>query len=69
MALTFDACRRPGNNHIDESLVGFLIAQRIPATLFFNKRWIDANLARASQLALNSVFELSDNGVAHNRSG
>ncbi|MEU4341415.1 polysaccharide deacetylase family protein [Nocardia sp. NPDC023852] len=65
LALTFDSCGRPGNNDIDESLVGFLIAQRIPATLFSNKRWIDANPARAAQLALNPVFELADNGVAH----
>ncbi|PXX66766.1 peptidoglycan/xylan/chitin deacetylase (PgdA/CDA1 family) [Nocardia tenerifensis] len=65
MALTFDACGGPGNNDIDESLVNFLIAQQIPATLFLNKRWIDANQARAAQLAVNPLFELANHGVAH----
>ncbi|MFE7742557.1 polysaccharide deacetylase family protein [Nocardia sp. NPDC057455] len=65
MALTFDACGGPGNNDIDESLVNFLIAERIPATLFLNKRWIDANRARAAQLAANPLFELANHGVAH----
>ncbi|MEU1545935.1 polysaccharide deacetylase family protein [Nocardia sp. NPDC005745] len=65
MALTFDACGGPGNNDIDESLVNFLITERIPATLFLNKRWIDANRARAAQLAANSLFELANHGVAH----
>ncbi|WP_433661583.1 polysaccharide deacetylase family protein [Nocardia sp. CA-128927] len=65
LALTFDACGGPGNNDIDESLVNFLIAQQIPATLFLNKRWIDANQARAAQLAVNPLFELANHGVAH----
>ncbi|MEV6561130.1 polysaccharide deacetylase family protein [Nocardia sp. NPDC051756] len=65
MALTFDACGGAGNNDIDESLVNFLIAQQIPATLFLNKRWIDANQQRAAQLAMNPLFELANHGVAH----
>ncbi|WP_405167390.1 polysaccharide deacetylase family protein [Nocardia sp. NBC_01499] len=65
MALTFDACGGPGGNDMDESLVNFLIAQQIPATLFLNKRWIDANQERAARLALNPLFELGNHGVAH----
>ncbi|MGW4842400.1 polysaccharide deacetylase family protein [Nocardia brasiliensis] len=65
MALTFDACGGPGNNDIDQSLIDFLVAQRIPATLFLNKRWIDANQGRAAQLAANPLFELANHGVAH----
>lgn len=65
VALTFDACGGPGNNDIDESLMNFLISERIPATLFLNKRWIDANRARAAQLAANPLFELANHGVAH----
>ncbi|MGV9412997.1 polysaccharide deacetylase family protein [Nocardia sp. NPDC003693] len=64
-ALTLDACGGPGNNDIDENLLSLLIAQRIPATLFLNKRWIDANPARAEQLAGNPLFELANHGVAH----
>lgn len=65
LALTFDACGGPGNNDIDESLVNFLITQQIPATLFLNKRWIDANPARAAQLGASPLFELANHGVAH----
>ncbi|MFI6997531.1 polysaccharide deacetylase family protein [Nocardia sp. NPDC050175] len=65
MALTFDACGGPGNNDIDESLVNFLITHQIPATLFLNKRWIDANQGRAAQLAMSPLFELANHGVAH----
>ncbi len=65
MALTFDACGGPGNNDIDETLMNFLISERIPATLFLNKRWIDANRSRAAQLAANPLFELANHGVAH----
>ncbi|WP_067819763.1 polysaccharide deacetylase family protein [Nocardia inohanensis] len=63
--VTFDACGGPGNNDIDENLLSLLIAQQIPATLFLNKRWIDANPARAAQLAANPLFELANHGTAH----
>ncbi|WP_433681151.1 polysaccharide deacetylase family protein [Nocardia sp. CA-119907] len=65
MAVTFDACGGPGNNDIDEVLLNLLISQQIPATLFLNKRWIDANPGRAAQLAANPLFELANHGVAH----
>ncbi|MGQ4600284.1 polysaccharide deacetylase family protein [Nocardia sp. R6R-6] len=65
LALTFDACGGPGNNDIDEALLNFLIAEQIPATLFLNKRWIDANRSRAAQLAMSPLFELANHGVAH----
>ncbi|MEV6095301.1 polysaccharide deacetylase family protein [Nocardia sp. NPDC051981] len=64
-AVTFDACGGPGNNDIDENLLAFLQAQQIPATLFLNKRWIDANPGRAGQLAANPLFEIGNHGTAH----
>lgn len=64
-AVTFDACGGPGNNDIDENLLAFLQAQQIPATLFLNKRWIDANPARAGQIAANPLFEIGNHGTAH----
>ncbi|MEU6582025.1 polysaccharide deacetylase family protein [Nocardia sp. NPDC046763] len=64
-AITFDACGGPGNNDIDENLLAFLQAQQIPATLFLNKRWIDANPGRAGQLAANPLFEIGNHGTAH----
>ncbi|WP_227998379.1 polysaccharide deacetylase family protein [Nocardia australiensis] len=65
MALTFDACGGPNNNDIDETLLNLLISQQFPATLFLNKRWIDANPSRAAELAANPLFELANHGMAH----
>ncbi|MGV9665426.1 polysaccharide deacetylase family protein [Nocardia niigatensis] len=64
-AITFDACGGPGNNDIDENLLALLQAQQIPATLFLNKRWIDANPDRAGKLAANPLFEIGNHGTAH----
>ncbi|MBF6334202.1 polysaccharide deacetylase family protein [Nocardia transvalensis] len=65
MALTFDACGGPHNDEINDVLVNFLIEQQIPATLFLNKRWIDADPARAARLAANPLFELANHGTRH----
>ncbi|MBH0780543.1 polysaccharide deacetylase family protein [Nocardia sp. NEAU-351] len=65
IALTLDACGGAGNNDMDQDLIDFLIAERIPCTLFLNKRWIDADPARVLRLAGNPLFELANHGVAH----
>ncbi len=65
MALTFDACGGPGNDEMNEVLMNFLISQRIPATLFLNERWIDADPARAESLANNPLFEIGNHGTRH----
>ncbi len=64
-ALTFDACGGPGNSDIDQALIDLLIAERIPATLFLNKRWVDADPGRVRRLAANPLFELANHGAAH----
>ncbi|MFC9661200.1 polysaccharide deacetylase family protein [Nocardia sp. NPDC127606] len=64
-ALTLDACGGPGNSDIDQSLIDLLIAEQIPATLFLNKRWVDADPARVQRLAANPLFELANHGGAH----
>jgi peptidoglycan/xylan/chitin deacetylase (PgdA/CDA1 family) len=46
-------------------LVEFLIRERIPATLFINGRWIDANPALFRQLAANPLFEIANHGSRH----
>ncbi|WP_324194279.1 polysaccharide deacetylase family protein [Nocardia terpenica] len=65
MALTFDACGGPDNNELNEELLNFLMSQEIPATLFLNKRWIEADPVRASRLAANPLFELGNHGTRH----
>ncbi|MDR7170589.1 peptidoglycan/xylan/chitin deacetylase (PgdA/CDA1 family) [Nocardia kruczakiae] len=65
MALTFDACGGPDNDEINTELMNYLVAHDIPATLFLNKRWIDADPRRAEQLAANPLFELANHGTRH----
>ncbi|MFD0346314.1 polysaccharide deacetylase family protein [Kitasatospora aburaviensis] len=64
-ALTFDACGGPGGSGYDAALIEFLRAHGVPATLFLNARWIDANPAEFEQLAAEPLFEIANHGTAH----
>jgi peptidoglycan/xylan/chitin deacetylase (PgdA/CDA1 family) len=65
LALTFDACGGPGNDDLDETLLDYLVHEQIPATLFLNQRWIDADPARTERLAANALFEIGNHGSRH----
>ncbi|MEV7770384.1 polysaccharide deacetylase family protein [Kitasatospora sp. NPDC086791] len=64
-ALTFDACGGPGGNGYDAELIDFLRANAVPATLFLNARWIDANPDEFEQLAADPLFEIGNHGTVH----
>ncbi len=66
IALTFDACGggRLGNG-FDAKLIKLLERHEVPATLFLNGRWIDANPSIAAELAANPLFELANHGWEH----
>jgi peptidoglycan/xylan/chitin deacetylase (PgdA/CDA1 family) len=65
IALTFDACGSPKGKGIDMELIQFLEREKIPATLFINARWIDANPELFQQLAANSLFTIANHGYQH----
>ncbi|MEU1628812.1 polysaccharide deacetylase family protein [Streptomyces sp. NPDC020096] len=65
IALTFDACGGPGGSGYDSALIDFLRAHKVPATLFLNSRWIDANRATFDQLAADPLFEIANHGTRH----
>ncbi|MDN4593417.1 polysaccharide deacetylase family protein [Polycladomyces subterraneus] len=65
VALTFDACGGKEGSGYDKKLIDYLIQQRIPATLFINSRWIDANPERFQSLARNPLFEIENHGYLH----
>jgi len=65
IALTFDACGSARGKGVDSRLLEFLILEQIPATLFVNGRWIDANPELFRQLAANPLFEIANHGVHH----
>jgi peptidoglycan/xylan/chitin deacetylase (PgdA/CDA1 family) len=65
IALTFDACGSARGKGVDSGLLEFLIREQIPATLFINARWIDANPGLFKQLAANPLFEIGNHGNLH----
>ena len=65
IALTLDACGSPKGKGIDLKLVDYLVANKIPATLFINARWIDANPELFRKLADNQLFEIANHGMWH----
>ncbi|MFC9331806.1 polysaccharide deacetylase family protein [Kitasatospora sp. NPDC057015] len=65
IALTFDACGGPQGSGYDGALIDFLRERRVPATLFLNSRWIDANLPAFRALAADPLFEIADHGTRH----
>jgi peptidoglycan/xylan/chitin deacetylase (PgdA/CDA1 family) len=65
IALTFDACGGEKGSGYDKKLIDFLIKAQVPATLFINSRWIDANLDVFLQLAANPLFEIENHGTEH----
>jgi peptidoglycan/xylan/chitin deacetylase (PgdA/CDA1 family) len=65
VALTLDACGGAKGNGVDARLMDFLAKERIPATLFINARWIDANPELFRRLAANPLFEIANHGMWH----
>ncbi len=62
VALTLDAC----GGGFDADMIALLVAQRVPATIFVTRKWLDRNPAGAAELLIhNDLFELEDHGGAH----
>lgn len=65
LALTLDACGSAHGKGFDSALITFLEKEHIPATLFINARWIDANPELFAKLAANPLFEIANHGLLH----
>jgi peptidoglycan/xylan/chitin deacetylase (PgdA/CDA1 family) len=65
IALTFDACGGPKGSNYDAELIYYLRQNHIPATLFINARWIDANYERFMALSRIPQFEIENHGYLH----
>lgn len=62
IALTLDAC----SGKYDGDLVEFLIRNRIPATLFVTKKWLDHNPFGISVIKAHlDLFDVEDHGENH----
>jgi Predicted xylanase/chitin deacetylase len=66
IAFTFDGCGggRKGNRY-NKSLIEYLRAEKVPATLFVTGLWIDANPRTFLQLAKDTLFEIENHGFRH----
>ena len=61
-ALTLDAC---GGGY-DAKLIGFLIEERIPATVFATRKWIERNAEGMAMLRSHpELFDIEDHGANH----
>lgn len=65
IALTFDACGGEWGSGYDQELIDYLVTENIPATLFINSRWIDANLEEFLYLASLEQFQIENHGTEH----
>jgi len=65
IALTLDACGSSKGRGVDMALMNFLIREKVPATLFINARWLDANPELFRKLAANPLFEIANHGLRH----
>jgi peptidoglycan/xylan/chitin deacetylase (PgdA/CDA1 family) len=65
VALTLDACGGPAGSGYDAELIETLRRERVPATLFVNARWIEANPRRFQRLAADPLFEIANHGTEH----
>jgi peptidoglycan/xylan/chitin deacetylase (PgdA/CDA1 family) len=65
LALTLDACGGPKGSNYDEKLIRYLENEKIPATLFFSGKWIDANSDILQALSRNPLFEIENHGLNH----
>ena len=63
--VTLDACGGRNGSGYDAALIAVLRLLKVPATLFLNLRWIDANPGIARELADDPLFELANHGTAH----
>jgi len=65
IALTLDACGGRSGSGYDAELIQTLRRERVPATLFVNARWIEANPRKFRQLAADPLFEIANHGTEH----
>lgn len=66
VVLTLDACGGPGGSAVDHQILDLLRRERIPAVLFLNKRWIEANRSVFDRLAAEQdLFDIGNHGTRH----
>jgi peptidoglycan/xylan/chitin deacetylase (PgdA/CDA1 family) len=65
IALTFDACPTGRPDEYDDKVIGVLMREKVPATLFMSGRWVEKNPEKAQFLASYPQFEIADHSYYH----
>ena len=66
VALTFDIGEQPHEiAGYQGSIIDFLRAQRVPATVFVGGKWMLSHVERTKQLIADPLFELANHGWGH----
>ncbi|EEH63215.1 Tat pathway signal sequence domain protein [Gleimia coleocanis DSM 15436] len=63
--LTLDLCGGPNGANLDTDLIAFLREKQVPATIFVNNRWLQANPELFMDLTADSLFLIANHGTAH----
>jgi peptidoglycan-N-acetylglucosamine deacetylase len=66
VALTFDACEAGKPAHLDHGIADYLVARRIPFTVFMGGKFARDNVADAQWLAAQPFVEIENHSFAHN---
>lgn len=66
MALTFDACQKPGSpTGYDAAIIDALVEADTPATLFLGGLWMQSHPTQTQALAAHPQFELGNHSWSH----
>ncbi|WP_432558397.1 polysaccharide deacetylase family protein [Granulicoccus sp. GXG6511] len=63
--LTLDLCGGPGGAALDQRLIDLLVEHEVPAGVFVNARWIDANPGAVERLVDTGLIDMANHGTSH----
>jgi peptidoglycan/xylan/chitin deacetylase (PgdA/CDA1 family) len=67
-ALTFDACETSRPSHFDQKVLGFLVAEQIPCTVFLSGKFMRRNGEEIKRLARQySFIEFENHSLTHHQ--
>ncbi len=65
IALTFDGCETKTPSFFDEKIVAYLLAEKIPFTLFISGKFARRNAVELKSLAQNPLVEVENHSLNH----
>ena len=63
--LTLVLCGGPGGSALDTRLIDLLVEHDVPAAVFVNARWIEANPGVVERLVATGLIDMANHGTSH----